>query len=519
MDPEDSQPSRRGEPVPITAGKVYLVGAGPGDPSLLTLRAVELIRAADVVVLDALVSPEIVARIASHARIIDAGKRSSAHTLSQEEINELLVDEGRKGKVVVRLKGGDPFLFGRGGEEVEALHAAGLSFEVVPGITSAIAAPAYAGIPVTHRAHATSVTFITGHESESSTGIPWRSLAGLGGTLVFLMGLAKLESIASKLVENGMDPATPAAVVSSGTLRNQRTVTGTLSTLPARVRDSGVEAPALVVIGSVVSLQETLSWFETRPLFGRAIVVTRARAQASGLVRLLEAEGATVIQFPVIEIARPDSWDSLDAVLGDLASYGWLVFSSTNGVDSFFDRLQHHGRDLRALSGSKIAAVGDSTAASLHARGILPDLVPETFQSSALLPHFPDSLGGVRIAIVRAATGREELVEELRRRGARVDLAAAYQTKPSRGLRDQLGPMLGSGRIDAITFTSSSTVDNFFDQISDEERQRVIGNVRLASIGPVTSESLRARGVEPTIEASEATIQSLSRALVEHFGS
>ncbi|HVR42933.1 MAG TPA: uroporphyrinogen-III C-methyltransferase [Thermoanaerobaculia bacterium] len=515
---EKSSPTRRGDDLPLTPGKVYLVGAGPGDPSLLTLRAAELLRAADLVVLDALVSSEIVTQIGSHARIIDAGKRSNRHAMTQEEINALLVEEGGKRKVVVRLKGGDPFVFGRGGEEAEALQRAGVPFEVVPGITSAIAAPAYAGIPVTHRQHASSVTFITAHESDGSTGIPWEGLARLNGTLVFLMGLGNLESIAERLVEHGMSSETAAAVISRGTTRLQRTVRGTLGTIVELARKAELEAPALIVVGGVVSLQQTIGWFESRPLFGRSFVVTRARAQASGLVRLLEGHGASVVQFPMIEISKPESWDSLDAAIERLTGYDWIVFSSANGVDAFFERLQHHGRDLRALTGTKIAAVGDATAASLHVRGIIPDLVPETFQSAALLPHFPAELAGMRIAVVRAASGREELITELRRRGAEVDLAVAYQTRPARGLRDQLGSMLGSGKIDAITFTSSSTVENFFEQLSEEERRNVIENVQLASIGPVTSQTLRSHGAEPSIEAPEATIPSLAEAIVEHFG-
>ena len=498
-------------------GRVDLVGAGPGDPSLLTLRAFDLLRSADVVVLDALVSSEIVSRIDSHARIIDAGKRAGKHTLSQDEINALLIEEGRKGKIVVRLKGGDPFVFGRGGEEAEALRAAKVPFEVVPGISSAIAAPAYAGIPITHRRLATTVTFITGHESEGSTGIPWEALARLDGTLVFFMGLANLPSISSKLIHSGMDPATPAAVVSQGTTRRQRTITGTLQSLPESVRRGSIEAPALIVVGRVVSLQETISWFESKPLFGKTIVVTRARAQASGLVRLLESEGANVVQFPMIEISPPESWESLDAVISDVNAYDWLIFSSVNGVEAFVERLRHHGRDLRALSKTKIAAVGEPTAAALHASGIIPDLVPEKFQSTALLPHFSERLKGHRFAVIRAASGRDELIQELKARGADVDLGIAYQTRATSGLRDQVGSMVGAGRIDAITFTSSSTVDNFFEQLSGEERARIIAEVRLASIGPVTSESLRAHGAPPAIEASEATIESLARALTDHF--
>jgi uroporphyrinogen III methyltransferase/synthase len=490
------------------------VGAGPGDPSLLTLRAAELLRTADVVILDPFVSPQIVSRIGSHARIVES--RSGKKSLTQEEINRRLIDEGKTGRVVVRLKGGDPF-FGRGAEEAEALRAAGIAFEIVPGIPPAIAAPAYAGIPVMHRSHTSSVTFVAGH-GEGSAKIPWKALAALDGTLVFLgASLEKLSTIAGRLIENGADPSLPAAVVSQGTTRTQKTIDGTLDSIAEKAAGERLEPPALFIVGRVVALKGTIGWFESKPLFGRTIVVTRARGQASPFVRILEAEGATVAHFPMIEIGPPDSWESLDLLIEELPSFAWLIFTSTNGADHFFERLQHHGRDLRALTASKIAAVGETTAAALHARGIIPDLVPEKFQASALLPLFAERLEGVRIGIVRAASGREELVTELRARGAGVHLAVAYETKPTRGLSEQLGSLLGSGRLDVITFTSSSTVDNFFEQLRDEQKKKVIESVRLASIGPVTSATIRAHGAEPAIEAPEATIQSLTQALVEHF--
>lgn len=515
LDPEDSQSIKRGDETPLSPGRVFLVGAGPGEPSLLTLRASELLKTADLVVLDSFVSPEIVARIGSHARIVDAARKS----MTREDVTRLLIEEGSKGKVVVRLKGGDPFVFGRGGEEAESLREAEIPFEIVPGISSAIAAPAYAGIPITHPRFTTTVTFVTGVDGEPSRETPWNALAKLDGTLVFLLGSEHAGTIAERMTAEGLDPDTPAAVIASGTTRRQRTIAATIGTLAARVAESEHEGPSLVVVGRVVALQQAISWFESKPLFGRTIIVTRARPQATGLVRLLESEGATVVQFPMIEITRPESWESLDAILSELPAYQWLIFTSTNGVDSFFERLQHHGRDLRALTTTRIAAVGEATAASFHSRGIIPDLVPEKYQAAALLPNFAEKLDGERIGIIRAAAGREEVVDELRRRGAQVDLGVAYETRPARGFRDQVGSMLGSRKIDAITFTSSSTVDSFFEQLSDEERHRVIEEVRLASIGPVTSQTIRDRGAEPTIEAPEATIPALALALVEYFRS
>jgi uroporphyrinogen III methyltransferase/synthase len=485
----------------VKKGCVFLVGAGPGDPKLLTVRAAELLASAELVALDALVSKEVAALIPPTAEVVPVGKRSSAHTLPQEKINQLLVDEARKGKRVVRLKGGDPFVFGRGGEEAEELVAAGVAVEIVPGISSSIAGPAYAGIPVTHRSYATSVTLVTGHESDDSTGIDWQALARMHGTIVFMMGLANLPAISGKLREHGAPADRPVAVISKATTPQQRTVVGTLADIEARA--AGAPTPALIVVGDVVRMRETINWFETRPLFGKRVVVTRAREQASTLVQLLTASGAQVVEFPTIEIAPPESFDSLDRLFREC--WDWIIFTSTNGVASFFDRMPG---DVRSLAGTKIAAVGETTAADLRTRGIKPDLVPDKFQSSALLPHFPDELKGVRIAIVRAEEGREELHEELRQRGADVHLAVAYRTIAVAGDVNELHD------IDVVTFTSSSTVDNFFRQLRD---RAVVQNAMLASIGPMTSETIRKHGRPPDVEASKATVEALHDAVVDHI--
>ena len=476
-------------------GIVYLVGAGPGDPGLLTRRAADLIARADLVAVDALVSPEIAALITCET--IHVGKRASAHTLPQDQINRLLIDEARKGKRVVRLKGGDPFVFGRGGEEAEELVAAGVPFEIVPGISSAIAAPAYAGIPVTHRDHATSVTLITGHESDDSTGVDWDALAKMRGTLVFLMGFANLGMIASKLPRDRR-----VAVISRGTTKLQRTVTGTLADIEQKVADAKLETPALIVVGDVVKLHDVINWFETKPLFGKRVVVTRAREQASELKRLLEEAGADVVQFPTIEIVPPSSWDSLDRVIDAIDGYHWLIFTSSNGVKSFFERLTEKRKDARALAKCKIAAVGDATAADLRAHGIVADLVPEKFLSTALLPLLDADQRGIRTAVVRAAEGRDDLIDELRRRGGDVDLAVAYQTRAAEGTLE--------GSFDIVTFTSASTVDNFFAKVGETN------GAILASIGPVTSEAIAKRGKRADIEARAATIEALRDAIVEH---
>jgi uroporphyrinogen III methyltransferase/synthase len=489
-------------------GKVFLVGAGPGDPGLLTQRAAELLATADLVALDALVSKDIAAKIPHGTEVVYVGKRASAHTLPQDRINQLLIDEARKGRRVVRLKGGDPFVFGRGGEEAEELMAAGVPVEVVPGISSSIAGPAYAGIPVTHRSYATSLTLVTGHEADESTGIKWSALAQLDGTIVFMMGLGNLAAIVRNLIANGASPDRPVAVISKATTPEQRSVTGTLVNIEQLVNESQIPTPALIVVGDVVRMHSVINWFETRPLFGRRIVVTRAREQASELKRMLEESGAQVLQFPTIEIAPPESWDALDRVI-DGGNYALYVFTSVNGVKFFFQRLLARGRDARALAGATIAAVGDTTVAELKAHGIAADIVPDKFQSIALLPLVPH---GVRTAVIRAEEGRDELLDELRRRGSEVDLAVAYRTKAADHDLDELRQSLD--QIDAVTFTSASTVEHFFGKLTEDERARVAKRALLASIGPTTSDAIRKFGFEPGVEAANASVAALHDSVI-----
>ena len=480
-------------------GRVFLVGAGPGDPGLLTLRAAQLIESADVVMTDALVSASILARIPKSVEVIYVGKRAGAHAVPQDQTNCVLIEKAREGKRVVRLKGGDPFVFGRGGEEAEQLFEARIEFEIVPGITAGIAGPAYAGIPVTHRDHATALMFVTGHESDESTGIDWPALTAFNGTVVFYMGIANLGLICQKLRELGRRADQPVALVSRATTPLQRTVVGTLDNIEERSR--GIDTPALIIVGTVVELHDKISWFEKKPLYGKRVVVTRARDQASDLKRLLEESGADVIEFPTIEIAPPESFDSLDRVINALDSYHWLIFTSTNGVSAFFDRL---GKDARSLAGRKVAAVGESTAESLRQRGIHPDLIPPRFQSAALLPLLEKDQKGIHTAVIRAATGSDELIDELRKRGGDVDLAIAYETKPVAGDLSRLE------NIDIVTFTSGSTVDNFFRAIQNG----IAANAKLASIGPVTSEAIRRHGRAPDIEADAATVPALHAAIL-----
>ncbi|MEO6259683.1 MAG: uroporphyrinogen-III C-methyltransferase [Thermoanaerobaculia bacterium] len=492
-----------------TRGRVYLAGAGPGDPRLLTLRAAECIATADLIAVDALVSSQITAMFPRTTEVVFVGKRASAHSLPQEEINALLIAEARKGKSVLRLKGGDPFVFGRGGEEAQELMAAGIAVEIVPGISSAIAGPAYAGIPVTHRSFATSVTLDTAHESEGSTGIPWPALAQLDGTIVFMMGFANLGAIVRNLTDQGVPRSRPVAVISKATTPEQRTIRGTLHDIEELVTAASLATPALIVVGEVVQMHDVINWFETRPLFGKRIVVTRARQQASDLRRLFEDSGAAVVEFPTIEIGPPSSYVALDRSIDE--TWDWLIFTSANGVHSFFDRLFSKGKDVRSLSASRVAAVGEPTAAALRSHGLIADLVPEKFLSSALLPLLARDQKGIRTAVVRAAEGRDELIEELRSRGGDVLLAVAYET------RAVVADPAALQDIDVVTFTSASTVDNYFSMVAKNEAS--VPLAVFASIGPVTSDAIKRHDRMPEIEAPQATVQSLHDAVVAHFGS
>jgi len=484
---------------------VYLVGAGPGDPGLLTRRGEELLRAADVVVYDRLAPRALLDLARPDAELVDVGKAPGDAVMTQEEINALLVAHGAAGRAVVRLKGGDPFVFGRGGEEAEACLAAGLPFEVVPGVTSAIAALAYAGIPVTHRRVSTSFTVVTGHEDPAKGGSDtrWDALAQAGGTLVVLMGAGRIAEIAKALIAGGREENTPVAAVRFGTRPDQRTVRATLGT----IADAGVESPSAIVVGDVAALD--FSWFESRPLFGRTIVVTRAREQASELRTRLEELGAAVLELPAIRIVP------IDFALPDLAPFSWIVFTSANGVDAFFDRgLASAHLDARALARTRIAAIGPGTAAALAQRGLRADLVPERFVAESLLEAFPSGSG--RVLLARAETARDVLPEGLTRKGYDVEVLAVYRTEPVPPDPAVVARVrAGAAAVDAITFTSSSTVDNFCDAIGvplPEPHPPVV------SIGPVTSGTARERGLAVSAEADPHTIDGLVDALVRLLG-
>jgi uroporphyrinogen III methyltransferase/synthase len=473
---------------------VFLVGAGPGDPGLLTRRGEELLRAADVVVYDRLASSALLEFARPTAEVIDVGKAPGKVEMSQDEINALLVARGRAGLAVVRLKGGDPFVFGRGGEEAEACLAAGLDIEVVPGVTSAIAAPAYAGIPVTHRGVSTSVTIVTGHEDPTlgEQRTDWDALARVGGTLVILMGASRVAKIAAALLAGGLPGSTPVAAVRWGTHPTQRTTRATLDAFADG--SAAAEAPSAIVVGHVATLD--LSWFERRPLFGRRVVVTRARVQASGLRTALEALGAEVIELPAITI------EPVKFALPDLANYRWLVFTSANGVDAFFTAV----RDARALAHVEVAAIGPGTAEALSRHGIQPDLVPERFVAESLLEAFPAGAG--RVLLARAAAARDVLPEGLAQKGYQVDVIAVYRTVTAPPDPDAVA-RVRAGAVDAITFTSSSTVENFCDLIAGVPDPQPL----VVSIGPVTSETARKRGLRVDAEADPHTIDGLIAAL------
>ena len=510
---------------PATPGKVYLVGAGPGDPGLITLRGKYLLERAEVLIYDYLASKKLLRYVPANAELVYAGKRGGLeHTHTQEEINQLLIDHARRGKLVVRLKGGDPFIFGRGGEEAEALHEAGIAFEVVPGVTSATAAATYAGIPITHRAYTASVSFLTGHEDpgKERSNIDWASLAACGGTLVVYMGIKNLPMITENLLKHGRATTTPVAVVRWASTPEQRTVVGTLADICDKVRAADIKPPALIVVGEVVRLREKLDWFEQRPLFGKRIVVTRTREQSSELVAQLEEAGAECLEYPTIHVGPLESYDFLDEELERIHEYHWLVFTSLNGIRYFFERLFAKGMDARNLKGPSIAVVGKSTADLLSHYGLRPNLVPKEFTAEGLAEALLDTgVGGRNILIVRAKVGREILPETLRGAGAQVMVAPAYQNLPPPGVRDAFLASLQAGQIDAITFTSSSTVKNFIDLVgaaSHEELVKLLDGVCIAAIGPITGKTIAGYGLTVDIQPEQYTLEALVAAMVTHCG-
>ncbi|MEP6756934.1 MAG: uroporphyrinogen-III C-methyltransferase [Chthonomonadales bacterium] len=508
-------------------GKVYLVGAGPGDPGLITVKGAHVLSIADVVIYDRLAHPDHLRRARPDAELIYVGKQADRHTLKQVEINDAIVDRALKGLVVCRLKGGDPFVFGRGGEEAEECVANGIPFEIVPGVTSAIAAPAYAGIPVTHRDAASSFAVITGHErddrresgertgGEAEGRRNWANIANAADTLIFLMGVENLSEIVAQLIKHGRAADTPIALVRWGTWAGQETLVSTLSKVVELVKNRNFQAPAVTIVGEVVRLREKLKWIESRPLFGKSIIVTRAREQSSGLLAQINELGGRAVEFPTIRIVPQTDYSDLDAAILHLADYNWVVFTSVNAVRPFKMRLRECGLDTRAFGKCRVAAIGPMTAEVLLKIGIVADYMPEKFVSESIIEGWPDAeVSGSRILIPRALEARDFLPDELTKRGAKVDVVAAYTTLPDSGNAEEIRRSILAGEIDYITFTSSSTVTNFVDAVGAENIPILRPHVRVACIGPITGDTAVNVGLIPDVSSQEHTIPGLLNAII-----
>jgi uroporphyrinogen III methyltransferase/synthase len=508
-------------PVNEARGKVYLVGAGPGAPDLITVRGAEVIRLADTIVYDYLASPDIVQMAPAAAERIYAGKMGNgAQPFEQTAINQILIEHARAGKRVVRLKGGDPFIFGRGGEEAEALAAAGIAFEVVPGVSSAIAVPAFGGIPVTHREYGSFVVFVTGHQGpdKDSAAIPWEELARAvcaRGTIVILMATAHLRGNLARLMKGGLASDTPCAAIQWGTTAAQITVTGTLITLADEIERAGLAAPAVVVVGECVRLAATLNWVERLPLFGRRIVVTRAAVDTAVFAKRLRQLGAEAIEFPTITIEAPDNCLQLDGAISRIQTFDWIIFTSTTGVEAFLERLRFLQVDIRAAARAQLAAIGSATAARLRHYGLRVARVPREYRAEALGEALGEqAIAGARILIPRAQVAREILPELLRMQGAaEVVVAPAYKTvTPSHADTQRMRQLVRAGAIDLITFTSSSTVKNFQVMLDMQ-----IADLKAAAIGPITAETARTSGFDVVVSPDEYTLDRLLEAILRYF--
>lgn len=501
-------------------GLVYLVGAGPGDPKLITLRGLECIKKADVIVYDRLSSPRLLSFAKPGAELIYAGKSPVRHTLKQEEINQVLVEKALEGKLVTRLKGGDPFVFGRGGEEAEALLAHNIPFEVIPGITSGIAVPAYAGIPVTHRGFNSTLAIITGNEdpTKEDTSIEWDKISTGCGTIVFYMGMANLPYIVEKLVSNGRSVDTPIGIIRWGTRPEQQTVTGTLTDIVEKAKAAKMGHPAIIVVGGVVSLREKMRWYETKPLFGKRVLITRSRTQASVLAETVESLGGEPYEFPTIEIADPDNFSPLDEAVAEIETYDWLVFTSVNGVQSFMNRMRSSRKDVRSLSGVKIVAIGPKTREEIENYGIFCEFVPEEFVAESIIDVFKgEDLQGKKVLLPRADIARKVLPDALRSMGAFVNEITAYKTVMGEGNTEELIKLLEEKKIHVLTFTSSSTVKNFVKKIGPENVERLLDGVIVASIGPITSASAGELGLRVDVQAAQYTIDGLVQAVLNYL--
>ena len=508
---------------PSVPGRVYFVGAGPGDPGLLTLRGAQHLRQADVVLYDDLLDRRLLDLAAPDAEKISVGHRGGDGRRSLDQIIELLISRARAGARVVRLKGGDPYVFGRGGEEAQAVRDAGVSFEVTPGVSAASGVLAYAGIPLTHRDLAAAAVLVTGHEdpTKDAPSVDWPKLAALDATLVIFMGNRRLRDIATALCAGGRAADTPTAVIESGTWPQQRTVTGRLQTIADDVEARDLQSPSLIVVGQVVSLREHLNWFEAKPLFGTRVLITRSREQSGSLQLLLESEGAAVTALPVLDIQPPGDWSHIDEAVSDLSGFGWLVFTSPNSVDFFFQRLEHASLDCRALGNNSIAAVGEATADALRTRGIEPDLMPEKQSQEGLADAFEQvPVDGARFLVPASSIGRTLLDDTLRARGAEVTRVVAYENRPPDPGQVQLPAALERGEIDLFVFASPSSVHNFRTVLGDGEKaDRLLAAKTIAAIGPTTSSALRELGLQVTIEPEHSSVPALVTAICAHYES
>lgn len=498
-------------------GRVYILGVGPGDHKLMTVKAAECIRKADVIVYDRLVSTKILDFAKKDAELIYVGKMPDCHTVPQDGINEILVKKAREGKTVARVKGGDPFVFGRGGEEAEALYEKGIGFEIIPGVTSAIAVPAYAGIPVTHRDFCSSLHIITGHERPDKTGssIDYQTLAKTEGTLVFLMGVKNLPEISARLIDCGKDKMTPAAVIEKGTTCEQRVVTGTLESIAGKVTEAGIASPAVTVIGKVVELREKISWFPKGQLSGKRVIVTRSREQSSKLVEKIEELGGETLEFPVIKIADPLTFEPFDEALENLGKYKWLVFTSVNGVSAFFRRMRVKGIDIRGLFGIKLCAIGEATAEELNKIGLHVDFMPEKYTSGDLMEGLVKKIEkGEKVLLARAELGSRELSEGFIQNNVDFVDIAVYRTLPDCRDREEILNLIEEEKVDYITFTSSSTVNNFLSAIGNENVEK-LSEIKVVCIGPVTAQTALDAGLAVHATAGEYTINGLVDKLVE----
>jgi len=503
-------------------GILYLIGAGPGDPKLITLRGKECIQSADVLIYDYLANPIFLSWANPKAEIIYVGKKGGTDHIQQEEINELILQKVSTGKKVARLKGGDPFIFGRGGEEAEILADQGIPFEIIPGITSAIAVPAYAGIPLTHRRFTSTVAFITGHEDPTKEGsnINWEKISTGAGTLVFLMSMARLPHIVSQLHKNGLSPQTPVAIIQWGTRPRQKTLVADLQSIVKRVSEERVGAPSIIVVGDVVQLRDKLQWFEKRPLFGKTIIVTRARAQSSIFSQRLSELGALPIEFPTIRVSACKDYKLLHEAINRLASYQWIIFTSINGVDFFFQQLHTLGKDSRSLGNNQVCAIGPETASFLRQKGIIPDYVPPEYRAESIVAGLLElGVKGAKILIPRAAVAHDILPEKLKEQGASVTVVPVYETLPDEGDTANIIDLIQEKKITMVTFTSTSTVKNFAAAFQKHGRNvsELLKEVDIACIGPICAREAEALGLKVHIIPKEYTIAALTDNIVRYY--